>query len=234
MAFLNSNLSTTLATAGTALLSLSFVFATTAQEILGSCIFLFVKHPYDVGDRVDINSSQLTVEHIALLYSVFKRVDTHKVVQIPHVVLNSGWVENVSRSRAMREQINVYVNFDTTMEDINALKNELQAFVLSKENSRDFLPEIDVEVTGIAEMNKLELAVEVRHKASHSIWACGPLCLGFAKIFGVSDALADLLPVELVQRDGSRNPPEQVHVCTRLGPSTYSHLRSWMWRCRAW
>lgn len=34
---------TTLAGAGTVLISLSFVFAITAQEILGSCIFLFVK-----------------------------------------------------------------------------------------------------------------------------------------------------------------------------------------------
>ena len=45
VAFLNTSFTTTLATAGTALLSLSFVFATTTQEVLGSCIFLFVKHP---------------------------------------------------------------------------------------------------------------------------------------------------------------------------------------------
>lgn len=43
VAFLNKNFVTTLATAGTALLSLSFVFSITAQEFLGSCIFLFVK-----------------------------------------------------------------------------------------------------------------------------------------------------------------------------------------------
>jgi small-conductance mechanosensitive channel len=27
------------------------------QEILLACIFLFVKHPFDVGDRVDIDVS---------------------------------------------------------------------------------------------------------------------------------------------------------------------------------
>jgi small-conductance mechanosensitive channel len=42
VAFLNENFTTTLATAGTTLLSLSFVFSTTAQEVLGSCVFLFV------------------------------------------------------------------------------------------------------------------------------------------------------------------------------------------------
>ena len=49
--FLNKNFVSTLATTGTALLSLSFVFASTAAEVLGSCIFLFVKHPFDVRIR---------------------------------------------------------------------------------------------------------------------------------------------------------------------------------------
>lgn len=76
---------TTLTTAGTTLLSLSFVFSVTAQEFLGSCIFLFVKHAYDVGDRVDITGSEkepLLVEQISLLYTVFKRIDNMQTVQV--------------------------------------------------------------------------------------------------------------------------------------------------------
>ncbi|KAJ9649719.1 hypothetical protein H2199_000498 [Coniosporium tulheliwenetii] len=168
IAFLNRNFVTTLATAGTALLSLSFVFAVTCQEVLGSCIFLFVKHPYDIGDRIDIKDDQMTVEHISLLFTVFRRVATGRMVQIPNIVLNGLWIENVSRSKAMREQITVAVNFDTTFEDIKALRNEMQNFVLDKDNCRDFQPDIDVEVIGIAEMNKLELRVEIRHKSN---WA---------------------------------------------------------------
>lgn len=85
VAFFQSSFITTLATAGTALLSLSFVFAVTTQEFLGSCIFLFVKHPYDVGDRVDIvgpEKEQLIVERISLLYTVFTRIDKMQVVQV--------------------------------------------------------------------------------------------------------------------------------------------------------
>ncbi len=162
--FLNANFTTTLATAGTALLSLSFVFATTCQEVLGSCIFLFVKHPYDVGDRIDIKDDQLVVAHISLLFTVFKRISNNKTVQIPNIVLNTNWIENITRSKAMKEQILMYINFETSIEDIQALKREMQAFVTDKENSRDFQPEIDVEITGIAEMNKLELRVEIKHK----------------------------------------------------------------------
>ncbi|KAL8721056.1 MAG: hypothetical protein Q9181_007789 [Wetmoreana brouardii] len=168
VAFLNSSFTTTLATAGTALLSLSFVFAATAQEVLGSCIFLFVKHPFDVLDRVDIGDNQLIVEHISLLFTVFKQVATGKLTQTPNVVLNAQWIQNVSRSKAMKEQLLLYVHFDTTLEDIQLLRTEMQCFVRDKDNSRDFQPDVDVEVTGIAEMNKLELKVEIRHKSN---WA---------------------------------------------------------------
>ncbi|KAF2396146.1 hypothetical protein EJ06DRAFT_484109 [Trichodelitschia bisporula] len=168
VAFLNKSFTTTLATAGTALLSMSFVFAVTCQEVLGSCIFLFVKHPYDIGDRVDLSNDQLTVEKISLLYTVFKRVQNGRMVQIPNIVLNTLWIENVSRSKAMREQISIFANFDTSFDDVKALKAEMQAFVLDKENSRDFQPEIEVEVVGIAELNKLELRIEIRHKSNWS------------------------------------------------------------------
>lgn len=43
ISFLNTNFGTTLATAGTALLSLSFIFSATCQEILASILFLFYK-----------------------------------------------------------------------------------------------------------------------------------------------------------------------------------------------
>ncbi|KAL8906336.1 MAG: hypothetical protein Q9207_002111 [Kuettlingeria erythrocarpa] len=168
VAFLNASFTTTLATAGTALLSLSFVFAVTAQEVLGSCIFLFVKHPYDVLDRVDIGDQQLIVEHISLLFTVFKTVSTGKLTQTANIVLNTQWIQNVSRSKAMKEQLLLYIHFDTTLEDIQLLRSEMQAFVRDKDNSRDFQPDVEVEVTGIHEMNKLELKVEIRHKSN---WA---------------------------------------------------------------
>jgi hypothetical protein len=144
------------------------VFATTAQEVLGSCIFLFVKHPFDVLDRVDIGDDQLVVKHISLMFTVFKHVNTHKLTQVPNIVLNTLWIQNVSRSEAMREQLSIYIDFGTTLEDVQILRNEMQAFVMNKENSRDFQPDIDVEITGIAEMNKMELKVEIRHKSNWS------------------------------------------------------------------
>lgn len=171
VAFLNQSFVTTLATAGTALLSLSFVFAATTQEVLGSCIFLFVKHPYDIGDRVDINADQFTVEHISLLFTVFKRANGHKVgglVQVPNITLNTLFIENLSRSHAMMEEYSVFVSFDTTFEDIQILKNELNKFVADKDNSRDFHPDVNIEILGTTDQSKLEVQVQIKHKGN---WA---------------------------------------------------------------
>lgn len=171
VAFLNQSFVTTLATAGTALLSLSFVFAATTQEVLGSCIFLFVKHPYDIGDRVDVGADQYTVEHISLLFSVFRRANGAKVgglVQIPNITLNTLFIENLSRSGAMMEEHSVFVSFDTTFEDIQILRDEINKFVLDKDNSRDFHPDVNIEVLGTTDMSKLEIQVQIKHKGN---WA---------------------------------------------------------------
>ncbi|KAK1987865.1 mechanosensitive ion channel [Colletotrichum cereale] len=169
LAWFQSSFLTTVATAGTALLSLSFVFAVTTQEFLGSCIFLFVKHPYDVGDRVDIVGSekqQLIVDKISLLYTVFTRIDRMQVTQVPNITLNNLWIENVTRSKAMKEVIDLNVSFDTSFEDLELLRLELETFVRNSENSRDFMPDIAIGVGGVGDLDKLQLKIAIKHKSN--------------------------------------------------------------------
>ena len=82
--------------------------------------------------------------------------------------LNMKRIENVTRSGANREEISVFVDFNTTFTDIENLKAELQEFVCNRENSRDYQPSIEVRLNSIFEMNKLELVVSFYHKSN---WA---------------------------------------------------------------
>jgi hypothetical protein len=68
----------------------------------------------------------------------------------------------------MRERISLFVDFGTTFADIQLLKLEMEKFVREKENSRDFQPDIDIEVIDLGSMDKLELRVEIRHKSNWS------------------------------------------------------------------
>lgn len=151
----------------TSLMSFSFAFAGTVQEFTGSCIFLFVKHPYDVGDRVEINNFDLIVEHISLLYTVFRRVDSQRKVQIPNIVNNGNWIENISRSQAMSEHFSLSISAGTTFDEIEGLTDELKEFILADENRRDY-KDLDVEVLNVGDMTKLELRINLGYKVCSS------------------------------------------------------------------
>jgi small-conductance mechanosensitive channel len=150
--FLSPSLLGAVATSATALLSLSFVFATTCQEVLGSCVFLFIKHPYDVGDYVVIDATELVVERISLLYTVFTRVQAAQSVQIPNIVLNSLWVDNVTKSGMFKEQTTIHVAFDTMPDSITLLKDEVQKALIPKG-----LVDITIGILSVVGMESLEL-----------------------------------------------------------------------------
>ncbi|KAG9080476.1 hypothetical protein FRC06_006530, partial [Ceratobasidium sp. 370] len=71
---LETRLVTLLTGAGSLVLALSWLIGASAAEVLTSIIFLFIKHPYDVGDRVDIDTGSYIVKEMRLLSTIF--VDT--------------------------------------------------------------------------------------------------------------------------------------------------------------
>ena len=121
-----------------------------------------ITDPYDVGDRVDINENKFVVVHISLLYTVFRRVDNGKTSQVPNNVLNSLWIENVSRSKQMQESIKLAVDFGTSFDDVQALREEMTKFI--KENNRDFRPDFDIEISGVNNLDQLQLTLQIQHK----------------------------------------------------------------------
>lgn len=117
------------------------------------------------------NQEHFVVEHISLLFTVFRHVQgagVGRLCQIPNIVLNSLWVENVSRSKAMTEQLEIDIAFGTPFDDLQILKNELLTFVTDSENSRDYQPTVDLDVLGTSDQSKLTLMVEIKHKSN---WA---------------------------------------------------------------
>ncbi|KAJ5214262.1 hypothetical protein N7449_001431 [Penicillium cf. viridicatum] len=168
ISFVTTGFGTVIAAGATSLLSLSFVFSVTAQEVLGSCIFLFVKHPFDIGDRVEVSDKPFVVERISLLFTVFRNVTDARITQVPNNILNSLWVDNFTRANAMHEQLVIPVAFDTSFAEVQLLRQEMENFVRDKENNRDFQPDIDIELDGVGDMDKLQLRVDIRHKSNWS------------------------------------------------------------------
>lgn len=106
------------------------------------------------------------MDKISLLYTVFTRIDKMQVVQVPNIQLNNLWIENVSRSKAMKEVIDLNISYDTTFEDLEMLRVEMENFVRHSDNSRDFMPDIAIGVAGVGDLDKLQLKVAIKHKSN--------------------------------------------------------------------
>lgn len=156
---------------GSAVLALSWLFSATAQEFLQSVIFVFVKHPFDVGDRVTIygNTGSLLrgddyfVKEISLLFTEFKKMEGH-VVQAPNSYLNTLFILNQRRSGALAEAVPVTVKFGTSLQQIEGLRNRLLEFVT--EEKREYQQKILTELTTIYEAHSITLNVVFFYKSN--------------------------------------------------------------------
>lgn len=72
----------------------------------------------------------------------------------------------MTRSKAMSESFVVDVSFDTSFEDIELLRAEMEKFVRSPENSRDFQPDFSIGVGGVNNLDKLTLKLSIKHKSN--------------------------------------------------------------------
>lgn len=160
-----------LTSAGSTVLALSWLFSATAQEFLQSVIFVFVKHPFDVGDRVSIygNTGALLrgddyfVKEISLLYTEFKKMEGH-IVQAPNSYLNTLFILNQRRSGGLAEAVSITIKFGTTLAQIDALRARLLEFV--QEEKREYQGNILTELRDIVEAHAMNLNVVFFYKSN--------------------------------------------------------------------
>ena len=160
-----------LTSAGSAVLALSWLFSATAQEFLQSIIFVFVKHPFDVGDRVSIygntgaalKGDDYFVKEISLLYTEFKKMEG-QVVQAPNSYLNTLFILNMRRSGGLAEAVPIVIRFGTTLEQIESLRNTLLEFV--REEKREYQNNILTELREVTEAYSLTLNVVFFYKSN--------------------------------------------------------------------
>ncbi|KAL9594145.1 MAG: hypothetical protein Q9179_005527 [Wetmoreana sp. 5 TL-2023] len=171
LSLISTSAAASLTSAGSAVLALSWLFSSTAQEFLASCIFVLVKHPFDCGDRVYIygnSGSQLKgddyfVKEISLLYTEFKKMEGH-IVQAPNSYLNTLFIQNMRRSGGLAEAVPLTVKFGTTLDQIDDLRQRLLEFV--KSEKREYQPNILTEIREVSEAYSVNLNVVFFYKSN--------------------------------------------------------------------
>ncbi|KAH6845544.1 Mechanosensitive ion channel-domain-containing protein [Chaetomium sp. MPI-CAGE-AT-0009] len=172
ISIISNSAAAALTSTGTVILGLSWLLQATAQEFLQSIIFVFVKHPFDVGDRVTIygNTGSMMkgddyyVLEVSLLYTEFKKMEGH-VVQAPNSILNTLFILNQRRSQGLADPINLKLRFGTSEAQIEELKARMLNFCL--QNKRDYAPSIISEVQTIDEVSSITMNIIFFHKSNY-------------------------------------------------------------------
>ena len=158
-----------LTSASSTVLALSWLFSATAQEFLASLVFVFVKHPFDAGDRVDIyntgvgTTDTFTIREISLMYTEMTKL-TGEVVQAPNSLLNTLFILNMRRSGSLAEPIPITVKFGTTIEQIDELRERMLQFVCAEK--REYQPKILTELRDIPDTHAVRVNVVFFYKSN--------------------------------------------------------------------
>ncbi|XP_068645122.1 mechanosensitive ion channel protein 6-like [Aristolochia californica] len=199
------------------LLLVVFIFGNTCKTIFEAIIFVFVMHPFDVGDRCEIDSVQMVVEEINILTTIFLRYDHQKIVY-PNSVLSSKPISNYYRSPDMGDAIDFSIHLATPVERITVMKDRIKRYIVSK--SEHWYPEPIVMIREVEDMNKLQLSVWLQHRMNYQDMGERWIRREFVvqemiKIFRELDIEYRMLPLEV----NFRNMPP---VSSNRLPSTWT------------
>jgi len=160
---LDAQFTTLITSVGTLVLGLSWLIGGALTEVLTSIIFLFIKHPFDVGDRIVVDKVAYTVKEISLL-STLLLDGNGGLIQAPNGALNDDFIENIRRSPQMSETFEFSVAYETTFEDLEALREKMLEFLQSER--RDYQPIFDVAVIDFPEQASMSLSADIKYKSN--------------------------------------------------------------------
>ncbi|KAJ4708968.1 Mechanosensitive ion channel protein [Melia azedarach] len=138
----------------------AFMFGNTCKTIFEAIIFVFVMHPFDVGDRCVIDGVPLLVEEMNILTTVFLKL-TNEKIYYPNSVLSTKPISNYNRSPEMSDGVIFHIDFMTPIEKIGLLKEKIKNYL--EKNPQYWYPNHSVVVQEIENVNKIKIALYITH-----------------------------------------------------------------------
>ncbi|KAL8126386.1 mechanosensitive ion channel protein 6-like [Apium graveolens] len=143
------------------LLLVVFVFGNTCKTMFEGIIFLFVMHPFDIGDRCEVDDIQLVVEEMNILTTTFLRYDNQKICY-PNSVLSNKPISNYYRSPDMGDAIDFCIHISTPVEKIAMMKKKITSYIEKK--SDHWYPAPMIVLRDIEDMNRLKISLWLSHR----------------------------------------------------------------------
>ncbi|XP_076948523.1 mechanosensitive ion channel protein 6-like [Bidens hawaiensis] len=202
------------------LLLVVFVFGNTCKTTFEAIIFLFVMHPFDVGDRCEIDSVHMVVEEMNILTTVFLRFDNQKIIY-PNSVLATKPIANYYRSPDMGDAIDFCIHVSTPVEKISLMKERITSYIENK--SDHWYPAPTIVLRDVEDLNRLKISVWISHRMNFQDmgerWKRRALLVEeMIKVFRDLDIEYRMLPVDVNVRNmpslASNRLPSTWTACT--------------------
>ncbi|XP_024367346.1 mechanosensitive ion channel protein 10 isoform X1 [Physcomitrium patens] len=137
-----------------------FVFGNAARSTFESLIFLFIMHPFDVGDRINVDNVSLVVEEMNILNTIFLSGSNEKVYY-PNSVLASKPISNLYRSPDQWDAIEFQIHSSTPCEKIGILKERMTKYIESL--PQYWYPTFRLVCKDIEDSNRMKMALWMQH-----------------------------------------------------------------------
>lgn len=140
-----------------------FAFQNSIKNLIESIIFLFITHPFDIGDRITTQGTSYFIKEMTLMSSTFTHTDGREVY-LSNPVLSQQFIYNIRRSGAQVETIRMQVDVTTTGDQLARLGTALNAAIKEK-YFREFLPNIECFIEFIRfEKRSMQVQLFVTHR----------------------------------------------------------------------
>lgn len=151
------------------ILAFSFVFQNSIRTMYENVVFLFVVHPFDVGDVLLIgegsNAPRYKVDQIDLHYTIFLAPNGSRT-WYPNNKLMVTPFSNISASGERGDSIKFVVDMDTPASVLDALRAACEATVA--ENPKEFAEGGEVNISDAGTPLKLTLSIWFRYSTNGS------------------------------------------------------------------
>ncbi|XP_023732747.1 mechanosensitive ion channel protein 10 isoform X1 [Lactuca sativa] len=145
----------------------AFIFGNTCKTVFEAIVFVFIMHPFDVGDRCVIDGVQvrnghvmMVVEEMNILNTVFLKFDNEKIYY-PNSVLATKPISNFYRSPDMGDKVEFSIDFATPFEKIGLLKDKIKKYL--EKNPQLWYANHNFVVKEIENVNMIKVALIINH-----------------------------------------------------------------------
>jgi MscS family membrane protein len=113
---LDFNIRTLLAGVSVGGLALGLAAQDTVGNLFGAAA-VFVDKPFQIGDRVQLNGIDGTVEEIGLRSTRIRNLDGH-LITVPNKTMGNATITNITRRPNIKTVMNIGITYDTTAEKV--------------------------------------------------------------------------------------------------------------------